>query len=55
MNCLTHKCVKDDVDMFKITQNTIHQFSLAEILLMAALNEIEAMRLRFKTSPAWMN
>jgi hypothetical protein len=36
--------------MFKITQNTIHQFSLAEILLMAALNEIEAMRLRFKPS-----
>ena len=54
MNCLTHECVKDDVDMFKITQNTIYQFSLAEILLMA-LNEIEAMRLRFKTSPAWMN
>jgi hypothetical protein len=28
--------------MFKITQNTIHYFSLAEILLMAAMNEIEA-------------
>jgi len=28
--------------MFKITQNTIYHFSLAEILLMAALNEIEA-------------
>ncbi|MGA9390923.1 MAG: hypothetical protein WBV69_10800 [Candidatus Sulfotelmatobacter sp.] len=30
--------------MFKITQNTIHHFSLAEILLMAAMNEIEAKR-----------
>jgi len=28
--------------VFKITQNTIHCFSLAEILLMAAMNEIEA-------------
>ena len=28
--------------MFKITQNTIHRFTLAEILLMAAMNEIEA-------------
>jgi len=56
MNCLTHECVKDDVIMFKITQNTIHQFSLAEILLTAALNEIEAMRLRIRAScPAWIN
>jgi hypothetical protein len=30
--------------MFKITQNTIHRFSLAEILLMAAMNEVEAER-----------
>lgn len=30
--------------MFKITQNTIHHFSLAEILLMAAMNEEEAER-----------
>jgi len=30
--------------MFKITQNTIHHFSLAEILLMAAINQIEAKR-----------
>jgi len=30
--------------MFKITQNTIHRFSLAEILLMAAMNEMEATR-----------
>jgi hypothetical protein len=27
--------------MFKITQNTIHHFTLAEILLMAAMNENE--------------
>jgi hypothetical protein len=30
--------------MFKITQNTINGFTLAEILLMAAMNEIEAKR-----------
>jgi hypothetical protein len=30
--------------MFKITKNTIHHFSLAEILLMAAMNEIESKR-----------
>ncbi|HWY21670.1 MAG TPA: hypothetical protein VNX26_10655 [Candidatus Acidoferrum sp.] len=28
--------------MFKITNNTARQFSLAEILLMAAINQIEA-------------
>jgi len=31
-------------NMFKISQNTIHRFSLAEILLMAAMNKIEARR-----------
>jgi hypothetical protein len=31
-------------DMFKIRQNAVHRFSLAEILLMAAMNEIEAKR-----------
>jgi len=30
--------------MFKITQNTINGFTLAEILLMAAMNEVEAKR-----------
>ena len=30
--------------MFKITQNTINSFALAEILLMAAMNELEAKR-----------
>lgn len=28
--------------MFKITQNTAHCFSLGEILLMVALNQVEA-------------
>jgi len=28
--------------MFKITRNTIRQFTLAEILVMAAMNEIDA-------------
>lgn len=31
-------------DMFKITQYTVHRFSLAEILLMAAMNEVETKR-----------
>jgi hypothetical protein len=31
-------------DMFKITQNTVYRFSLGEILIMAAMNEIEAHR-----------
>jgi len=30
--------------MFKITHNTIRRFSLAEILLMAAINQMEARR-----------
>ena len=30
--------------IFKITQNTVHHFSFAEILLMAAMNEIEVQR-----------
>jgi hypothetical protein len=28
--------------MFKVTQNTAHCFSLGEILLMVALNQVEA-------------
>jgi len=28
--------------MFKITRNTVRRFSLAEILLMLAMNQIEA-------------
>jgi hypothetical protein len=30
--------------MFKITHNTVHRFSLAEILLMLAMNQAEAKR-----------
>jgi len=36
--------------MFKITQNTIRQFTLAEILLMAAMNEINAKQRTFGRS-----
>lgn len=32
------------VAMFKITHNTVHRFSLSEILLMLVLNEVEARR-----------
>jgi hypothetical protein len=35
--------------MFKITQDTVHRFSLAEVLLIAAINQVEAKR---KHSPA---
>ena len=37
-------CIRMTSIMFKITQNTVHRFSLAEILLMVAMNEIEAQR-----------
>jgi len=30
--------------MFKITQNTLRYFSFAEVLLMAAINQVEAKR-----------
>lgn len=30
--------------MFKITQNTFRDFTLAEVLLMAAINQLEAKR-----------
>jgi len=30
--------------MFKITQNTLRDFTLAEVLLMAAMNQLEARR-----------
>ena len=33
--------------MFKITQNTLSRFTLAEVLLMAAMNELEAKRKAF--------
>jgi hypothetical protein len=37
-------CIKMMSVMFKITQNTLRDFTLAEILLMAAMNQIEAKR-----------
>jgi hypothetical protein len=37
-------CSKVGAVMFKITENTINRFTFAEILLMAAMNEIEAKR-----------
>jgi hypothetical protein len=40
--------------MFRITQNTIHHCSLAEILLMAAMNENE-MEAKRKTSATVSN
>jgi hypothetical protein len=43
-NCNISGVYQDEVLMFKITQNTIKGFTLAEILLMAAMNEIEAKR-----------
>ena len=33
--------------MFKITQNTVRGFTLAEVLLMAAMNQLEAKRKAF--------
>jgi hypothetical protein len=33
--------------MFKITQNTLRGFTLAEVLLMAAMNQLEAKRRAF--------
>ena len=41
---LDRACIRMMSFMFKITQNTVHHFSFAEILLMAAMNEIEARR-----------
>ena len=42
--CNTSGVYRDEALMFKITQNTINGFTLAEILLMAAMNEMEAKR-----------
>jgi hypothetical protein len=35
---------RDLVTMFKITQNSLHYFTLAELLLMAAINQRETKR-----------
>jgi len=50
-NCNISGVYQDEVLMFRITQNTIKGFTLAEILLMAAMNEIEAKR----KAPAMVN
>ena len=39
--------------MFKITNNTVRQFSLTEILLMAAINQIEAKQEVRDSSASW--
>jgi hypothetical protein len=36
--------------MFKITHNTAHRFSLTEILLMVAINQLEAKQKAARTS-----
>lgn len=36
--------------MFKITHNTAHRFSLTEILLMVAINQLEAKQKVARTS-----
>jgi hypothetical protein len=35
--------------MFKITQKTVRRFSLAEVLLIAAMNQVEAKQKRLPT------
>jgi len=36
--------VKIESGMFRIAQNTLRHFTLAEVLLMAAMNQVEAKR-----------
>jgi len=45
---LPRVCIRTMSIMFKITQNTIRQFTLAEILLMAAMNEVDAKQRTFE-------
>lgn len=47
--CSVHDVHQQMAVMFKITHNTVHRFSLAEILLMVAINQMEAKR---KADPA---
>ena len=42
--CLTWVCIRMISVMFKITQNTFRDFTLAEVLLMVAINQLEAKR-----------
>jgi hypothetical protein len=41
--------------MFKITQNTQRSFTLAEVLLMAAMNQLEATRKAFGNEGSQLN
>ena len=41
--------------MFKITQNTLRGFTLAEVLLMAAMNQLEAKNKAFKNEESQLN
>ena len=43
-SALPWACIRMMSVMFKITQNTLRDFTLAEVLLMAAMNELEAKR-----------
>jgi hypothetical protein len=36
--------------MFKITRNTLRGFTLSEVLLMAAMNQLEAKRKAFRNA-----
>jgi hypothetical protein len=41
--------------MFKITQNTLRGFTLAEVLLMAAMNQLEAKSKAFGNEGSQLN
>jgi hypothetical protein len=41
--------------MFKITQNTLRSFTFAEVLLMAAMNQLEAKRTAFGNEASQLN
>jgi hypothetical protein len=41
--------------MFKITQNTLRGFTLAEVPLMAAMNQLEAKRKAFGNEGSQLN
>ncbi len=41
---LHRACIRMGSIMFKITQNTFRDFTLAEVLLMVAINQLEAKR-----------
>jgi hypothetical protein len=41
--------------MFKITQNTLRDFTFAEVLLMAAMNQLETKRKAFGNEESQLN